>query len=399
MLDLKIFFNNFDYLVERLSKRNVSKEELINIKEKIKEKKNREKYITKLREKRNNLKGIEFSDKVKEIKKEIKEKEEELKNFFDSFEIMISNLPNIPDLSVPEEDKLIEEVWYDSVNKEIGFEKIIKRLPIIDEEKSIMLSGSKFVVYKELGSSLLHALINFMLFSNKEKGYKIFDVPYMIHSRNFYNSGQLPKFEKDLYKIENSDYYLIPTAEVSLISLFQKKTFNKESLPLNVCSYSPCFRAEKMSYGENNSILKRLHQFNKVELVKIVEPENSNKELEKIIEAPRYILDKLKITYRLIELCCNNLSTSAKKGFDLECFSPVSKTWIELSSCSNCGDFQSRRAKIKIINEKKEKYFSHTLNGSSLAIDRLIMLICEYYYDEKKNDIKIPEILKKYFFY
>lgn len=320
---------------------------------------------------------------------------------------MIGQLPNLPAPDVPtnvENNRIVDSIEYQhNIQHNLVQEQILRRLNLIDEEKSILLSGSKFTVYQGFGSQLLHALINFMLAENSKRGYQLFDTPYLVNSQNLYHTGQFHKFQDSLYKIEESNFYLLPTAEVSLVNLYQQQILAEKELPLKLCAYSPCFRAERMAAGQENKGLIRLHQFHKVELVKIVKPENSYSELEKLVTDARYILHLLKIPHRVIELCHAELGFSAAKTYDIEVLLPKNEKrkeekWLEISSCSNCEDFQSRRAQIKVKNKEEKKYFPHTLNGSALAIDRLIIVLCEYYYHEKKNQLILPEILQKHFF-
>ncbi|CAJ0836439.1 2103_t:CDS:2 [Entrophospora sp. SA101] len=198
------------------------------------------------------------------------------------------------------------------------YEKIARELKIIDEKASIKLSGSRFAVYQGLGTQLVQSLINLMLNEQKKKGYQLFNVPYLVHSQNLYHVGQLPKFKEDSFKIENSDFYLIPTAEVPLVNLYQNEILNESDLPLKLCAYSPCFRAEAGAAGQENKGLIRLHQFHKVELVRITQPENSYQHLKKIVEDARNILHLLKIPHRVIELCAEELGFSAAKTYDIE---------------------------------------------------------------------------------
>ena len=214
---------------------------------------------------------------------------------------------------------MVDEVKYcHEIQHNLTHEKILKKTALIDEEKSILLSGSKFTVYQGFGSKLLHCLINFMLAENSKKGYQLFDAPYLVNSKNLYNTGQLHKFKDSLYKVELSDFFLIPTAEVSLVNLFQERLLDEKTLPLNLCSYSPCFRAERMAAGQENKGLIRLHQFHKVELVKITTPKDSEQEFNKLIRDARNILDLLKISYRVVEICREKLGFSSSRTYDLE---------------------------------------------------------------------------------
>ncbi|CAH1755731.1 9159_t:CDS:2 [Entrophospora sp. SA101] len=376
MLDKQKFFTDFENLVKRLEYRGITKEQLLFIKEKITKQKELTRIINELRQARNQLSqaGSKNAEKVREIKKEITSQETELIVITKEIENLTSRLPNLPVPGTPtneEGNRIIDSTQYQhNIQHNLTHEQILKKLAIIDEEKSILLSGSKFAVYQGFGSELLHALINFMRSENRQRGYQLFDTPYLVNAHNLYNTGQFHKFQDNLYKLEESNFYLLPTAEVSLVNLYQNQILTEENLPLNLCAYSPCFRAERMAAGQENKGLIRLHQFHKVELVKIVKPENSYQELEKLLADARHILHLLKIPHRVIELCQEELGFTAAKTYDIEVWLPIMK-------------------------KESKNYYPHTLNGSALAVDRLIITLCEYYYDEKENCLIIPEVLKK----
>ncbi|CAG8472688.1 20119_t:CDS:2 [Cetraspora pellucida] len=359
------------------------------------------KKVNELRQLRNQLSqsGSENANQVLKLKKELSLNAPNLLALDQEVSDLLSRLPNLPSFGLPNrENKIIAKTEYShDLKHNFTHEKILRKLALIDEEKSILLSGSKFAVYQGFGSQLLHALINFMRSENSKRGYRLFDTPYLVKAHNLYNTGQFHKFQDNLYKLEDSDFYLLPTAEVCLVNLYQNQILTEGELPLNLCAYSPCFRAERMAAGQENKGLTRLHQFHKVELVKIVKPENSYQELEALVADVRHLLHSLKISHRVVELCNEELGFSAAKTYDLEVWLPASKKWLEISSCSNCEDFQSRRAQIRIKNQEGKKYLPHTLNGSALAVDRLIATLCEYYYNEKENRLIIPEVLKSYF--
>jgi seryl-tRNA synthetase len=409
MLDLQKLFTDFKVLARGLELRGVSKEQLSIIKNKLVKRDELISKINYLRYQRNRLskEGIKNADKVKETKKLIASREAELNEVEKELNELTNQLPNLasPDTPTNEEgNKIISSTEYPhSIQHHLTHEEILKKLKIIDEERSILLSGSKFVVYQGPGSELLHALINFMRSENSKRGYRLFDTPYLVNAHNLYNTGQFHKFQDNLYKVEESNFYLLPTAEVSLVNLYQNQILTEEELPLNLCAYSPCFRAERMAAGQENKGLIRLHQFHKVELVKIVKPENSYQELQKLVADACNILHLLKIPHRVIELCHEELGFTAAKTYDVEVLLPKNERrkeekWLEISSCSNCEEFQSRRAQIRIKTQKSEKYYPHTLNGSALAVDRLIIALCEYYYNEKENKLETPQVLKKHFF-
>ena len=324
MLNLQKLFTNFEELIQRLEPRKINKEQLLLIKEKLIRQKKLIEIINQLRQKRNQLSqgGSKFAEQVREIKEEIVLSEKELRELEVKLNELTSQLPNLPALDTPtdeEGNRLIDSSEYQhNIQHNLTHEQILKKLKIIDEEKSILLSGSKFAVYQGLGSELLHALINFMRFENCKRGYRLFDTPYLVSAHNLYNTGQFHKFQDNLYKLGESNFYLLPTAEVSLVNLYQNQILTEEDLPLNLCAYSPCFRAERMAAGQENKGLIRLHQFHKVELVKIVKPENSYQELEKLVADARNILYLLKIPHRVIELCHEELGFTAAKTYDIE---------------------------------------------------------------------------------
>ena len=396
---LKRLFLNWEESVSRLQLRGVTREQLLTIKDKWERKNQLIQAINQLNKEKNQLtkKGIETTQLVINLNEKLDVQEQKLEKIKKELQELTEKIPNIPALTSEKTDKEKKDQkteYYHNIKHNLTHEKILKKLKIIDEEKSTKLSGSKFVVYQGLGSRLLHSLINFLLIENSQKGYKLFDTPYLINAHNLYNTGQFHKFQDSLYKIEDSNFYLLPTAEVSLVNLYQDRILSEEDLPLNLCAYSPCFRAERMALGEKNKGLVRLHQFHKVELVKIVKPESSYQELEKLVADVRSLLNLLKITHRVIEISAKELGFSAAKQYDIEVWLPVSKKWLEISSCSNCEDFQTERAKIRVKTKDGQKYHPHSLNGSALAIDRLIATILEYYYNEKENKLEIPECLK-----
>ena len=239
---------------------------------------------------------------------------------------LIVQLPNLPNPEIPlKESKIISKTEYKHQKHQFTFDQIIHKLDIVNSKSSVKLSGSRFAVYQGLGSQLLHALINFMLVEQQKKGYQMVSVPYLVNEQNLYHTGQLPKFKEDLYKIENSKLYLIPTAEIPLINLYQDEILLEKELPLKLCAYSPCFRAEAGAGGQESKSLIRLHQFHKVELVRIVTPEKSDQHLKEIVEDACHILHQLKITHRVSELSVEELGFSAAKQYDIEVLLPVSK--------------------------------------------------------------------------
>lgn len=407
MIDLKQIFLNDKQLgknEEGLLKRGVKIEKLLKTKEKLKKKLELTRQINDLRNKRNSLSQIDCSKEEKELVKEIKKKivnyGEEIKKITKELNVLLFQLPNIPKLDTPEDqigNKVIKEIYFFNSNSHnFCHQEIIQKLNLVDKEKGTILSGNKFVVYQKKGSELLHALILFLLQENKKQGYQLFDVPYIINKKNFFNTGQLPKFEGDLYLLKNSDLGLIPTAEVPLVNLYQQQLLEEKDLPIKLSSYSPCFRAESGAAGQKSQGLIRLHQFHKVEIVQIVHPIFSDQILKKMVKTVSGILKKLKISHRIVDLCYKELGVAAAKTLDIEVWLPNTKKWLEISSCSNCTDFQTRRANIRILEKNGKKVLAHSLNASSLAIDRLILTLCEYYFEEESEQLVLPKCLQKY---
>jgi seryl-tRNA synthetase len=245
------------------------------------------------------------------------------------------------------------------------------------------------------GALLERSLINFMIDTHRKRGYKEFFTPYIVKEEIMIGTGQLPKFAYDMYKIEGENLWLIPTAEVSLVNLFRDEIINEDELPIKCVAYSACFRKEAGSWGRETRGIIRQHQFNKVELVKITKPEESYEELEKLVEDACYILELLELPYRVVMLPANDIGFSASKTYDIEVWMPGYGKYLEISSCSNCEDFQARRAMIRIRRKNGKVEYAHTLNGSGLAIGRCVAAILENYL-QKDGRVKVPEVLKKY---
>ncbi len=341
---------------------------------------------------------------MKKLSDDIKEQTESLKALEQE---VISNalvIPNIPHKSVPEgaDSKSNIEIRKHGKSKTFDFkpkphDEIGKNLGILDFESAARVSGSRFVTLVGLGSMLERALINFMLdIQTKENGYTEVMAPFLVSSDSMLGTGQLPKFEEDLFKCRDDDLYLVPTAEVSVTNLLRDQILKKEDLPVKYASYSPCFRREAGSYGKDVRGLIRQHQFNKVELVEFVEPRKSYDELEKLTKDAESVLQKLGLPYRVVLLCTGDMGFAAAKTYDLEVWFPSEKKYREISSCSNFEDFQARRANIRYREGPKAKpEFVHTINGSGLAIGRTLAAILENY-QTKDGNIEIPEVLKPY---
>jgi seryl-tRNA synthetase len=263
-------------------------------------------------------------------------------------------------------------------------------------QRAAKVTGARFAVYWGLGARLERALVNFMLdLHTKEHGYKEVLPPFMINSPSLFGTGQLPKFAEDLFKIENADFWLAPTAEVPVTNLFRDETLNADSLPISLCAYTPCFRSEAGSYGRDVRGIIRQHQFQKVELVKFTRPEQSNEEHEKLTGDAEDVLQKLELPYRTVVLCTGDTSFSSAKTYDIEVWLPGLNAYKEISSCSNFEAFQARRAQIRSKSGKGKSDFVHTLNGSGLAVGRTWLAIVENY-QQADGSVLVPKVLQPY---
>ncbi len=339
----------------------------------------------------------EVSNRIKELEPLLAEKEDALR------ELMMV-IPNIPHESVVsgESEKDNPEIRKWGTIPEFSFPpkphwEIGEDLDILDFDRGAKITGARFTLYKGLGARLERALINFMLdLHTGEHGYLEVLPPFLVNRKSMTGTGQLPKFEEDLFKLTDPDYFLIPTAEVPVTNIHQEEILPEESLPLYYAAYTPCFRKEAGSYGKDTRGLIRQHQFNKVELVKFSTPETSYDELEKLTRNAEEVLRRLEIPYRVVMLCTADLGFSAAKTYDLESWLPGQGGYKEISSCSNFEDFQARRANIRYRPKgKKGTEFVHTLNGSGLAVGRTLVSILENYQQED-GTVLIPEALRHY---
>ncbi len=311
-------------------------------------------------------------------------------------EILLT-VANIPDKTVPngkgEEDNTEVRKWgtskLASKDAKPHYEAASERL--IDFERGVKLAGHRFVILRGLAARLERSLINFMLDVQGMNGYTEVLPPFLVNSRTMTGTGQLPKFAEELYKIENEDLWLIPTAEVPVTNMFSGETLKEEQLPMSFCAYTPCFRREAGSYQKDIKGIMRQHQFDKVELVKFTKPEESFKQLERLTKDAESVLQKLDLPYRVIELCTGDLGFASAKTYDIEVWLPSQDKYREISSCSNCTDFQARRANIRFWRAGKPE-FVHTLNGSGLAVGRTMIAIMENYQDE--NGFTVPKALR-----
>lgn len=339
----------------------------------------------------------EVGDRIKALDEEVRELEVKIDN-------LTMSIPNIPHSSVPigasEDDNV--EVRRIGEPRSFSFEPkahwdIATDLDILDFEAGAKVTGSRFTFYKGLGARLERALINFMMdLHSNEHGYVEMLPPYIVNRDSLYGTGQLPKFEEDVFKLTEEGYYLIPTAEVPVTNYHREEILNAEDLPKKYVAYSSCFRSEAGASGRDTRGLIRQHQFNKVEMIKVVHPETSYDELEQMTANAERVLQLLDLPYRVLALCTADLGFTAAKTYDLEVWLPQSNMYREISSCSNVEDFQARRANIRFRPEPKAKpEFVHTLNGSGLAVGRTVAAILENYQQEDGN-VVIPEVLRPY---
>ena len=343
------------------------------------------------------LESKNLSDNIENLKEKLKETEDILND-------IVLRIPNIPHETVPiglDEKSNVEIRKFGEIRK-VDFEikthwEIGENLGILDFERASKLSGSRFFLNKALGASLERALINFMLdFHTKKNGYKEIFPPFLVRGDIMVGTGQLPKFIDDMYKIEGEDLWLIPTAEVPLTNIHKDEILNEDELPKYYVAYTACFRKEAGAAGRDTRGLIRVHQFNKVELVKLVKPENSFDELEKLVIEAEDVLKELNLPYRVVLLSTGDMAGfSASKTYDIEVWMPSYGRYVEISSCSNCTDFQARRMNTKFRRKSGEIEFIHTLNGSGVAIGRCLAAILENYQNED-GSVKIPEVLIPY---
>ena len=341
---------------------------------------------------------------LKKLSDEIKSLDEKIKIVNDELEYKLLRIPNVPNKEVPQgetdEDNVEVRTWGEptkfNFNPKAHWD-LGTDLGILDFETAAKITGSRFTLYKGLGARLERALINFFLDTNiGEQGYTEVIPPFMANKNSFLGTGQLPKFAEDMFKIEGLDYYLIPTSEVPLTNIHANQILAFDELPKNYTAYTPCFRSEAGSAGRDTRGLVRQHQFNKVEMVKIVAPEESYNELEKLTYNAEYLLQLLKIPYRVVKICTGDLGFTAAFKYDVEIWMPSYNRYVEISSCSNCEDFQARRAGIRFKRDKDSKTeYAHTLNGSGLAIGRSFAAILENYQQEDGSVI-IPAVLRPY---
>jgi seryl-tRNA synthetase len=415
MLDIKLLRSNPEILQRALIKSkgnfdiegfmslDVKRRELIYKTEQLKSRQNEaSKLIPQYKKEGKDISAL--MEEMKDISAEVKVLDQELRQVDEEIDALLLIIPNVPNENVPDGDD-------DTFNVEIrkwgnptkfDFEPkahwdIGESLGILDFETAARVTGARFTFYKGYGAKLERALMNFMLDLHTEKhGYTEVFPPFMVHRNSMIGTGQLPKFEEDAFKVANTDYFLIPTAEVPVTNMYRGQILDIKDLPIYHTAYSACFRAEAGSAGRDTRGLIRQHQFNKVELVKFTTPETSYEELEKLTNDAEEVLQLLGLPYRVVKLCTGDLGFSSAMTYDLEVWMPSYNKYVEISSCSNFEAFQARRADIKFRRNPKEKAeLVHTLNGSGVALGRTTACILETY-QQKDGSVIIPEVLKKY---
>jgi seryl-tRNA synthetase len=415
MLDIELLRKNPEFVKERLRLRREDYPRLVDETLRLdEERRSILKDLEVLRAERNALskevgkrksKGeqtAELEGKVKEIKEKIEGLEGQLSKVEEQLKSVMLSIPNIPHQSVPVGKDETENVEVRSwgVPRDFEFEpkahyEIGEALGILDFERGASLAGSRFTVMWGWGAKLERALINFMLDFHTSRGYKEVWVPHLVKPEILEGTGQLPKFEEDLYFCERDGLYLIPTAEVPLTNLFRDTILEEKDLPIYLTAYTPCYRREAGAYGKDIRGIIRQHQFDKVELVKIVHPDTSDQELERLTADAEEILKLLGLPYRVVALCTGDLGFASAKTYDIDVWFPSQNKYREISSCSNCTDFQARRMNTRFKDSEGRKRFVHTLNGSGLAVGRTLAAILENY-QQKDGSVVVPEVLRDY---
>ncbi len=415
MLDIKYLRQNIDFVAGKLRERGqeIHLERFIALDEK---RRDIIREVEALRSERNNVSKMigerkknrqdatEIIERMGEVSNRIKELDESQKQVDEEIRQILMTLPNVPHESVVcgkgAEDNPVIRVWGEK--PQFSFTprphwEIGEGLNILDFARGAKITGARFTLYRGLGARLERAIVNLMLdLHTGVHGYTEVLTPFMVNRESMTGTGQLPKFEEDLFRIDKVDYFLIPTAEVPVTNIHRDEILREKELPITYVAYSPCFRAEAGSYGKDTRGLIRQHQFNKVELVKFTCPESSYEELEKLTENAEEVLKRLNIPYRVVSLCSADLGFSSAKTYDIEAWLPGQEAYREISSCSNFEDFQARRASIRFRREEGGKVeFVHTLNGSGLAVGRTLVAVLENY-QQADGSVVIPEALRPY---
>lgn len=416
MLDIKFIRENPDLVKAAMKKRNANMDKQIDevlqldterreLTAKVESMKAQQNSVTKKipEMKKNGQDTSEIMREMKALSDEISSINSELNQVEKILREKILEIPNIPNETVPvgvdDSDNVELRRWGEP--RVFDFEPkahwdLGKDLNILDSERAAKVTGARFHFYKGFGAKLERALINFYLDTHSSRGYTEILPPYMVNRTSMTGTGQLPKFEEDAFKLANDDYFMISTAEIPVTNYYRDEILDGSDLPIKFCAYSACFRAEAGSAGRDTRGLIRQHQFNKVELVKFVNPENSYDELESLTNDAEYVLQLLNLPYRVVCLSTGDLGFSSAKTYDIEVWMPSYNRYVEISSCSNFEDYQARRAAIRFKNNKTDKAkFVHTLNGSGLAVGRTVAAILENY-QNANGSVTIPEVLRPY---
>lgn len=413
MLDLRFVTENIDFIQKKLQQRN-SVLELSRLSELSEQRRQTIQQVERLKAqrntvsskiavmKKNNQKADEVIAQMRQLGDEIKELDISLKKVEQEIASFMYVIPNIIDDSVPYgiDEKDNKEIRKVQSPRQFDFEpkphwELGEKLGILNFEQAAKITGTRFTVYHDLGARLERAVINLMLDTHTQRGYKEVFPPFIVNRDSLIGTGQLPKFEEDVYALKGTDYFLIPTAEVPVTNLHRNEILAEEDLTISYCSYTACFRSEAGSAGRDTRGLIRQHQFNKVELVKFALPENSFQELEALTNDAEHILQLLELPYRVVVLCSADVGFSSAKTYDIEVFMPSYNRYVEISSCSNFTDFQARRANIRYKDNFGKNKLVHTLNGSGLAVGRTVAAIMENY-QNLDGTITIPKALIKY---
>lgn len=416
MLDIRYVVENLDEVTKRLSSRGAVPPALSQLKELDSKRRKTIQKVELIKKEKNEANELiakkkkakesaeEILKKMKNLSEEEKKLDEELGKVNQELTDLLLYIPNLPHKSVRvgknTEDNPVIRSWGEKPKfsfKPKDHVELGEKLKILDFERAAKISGARFPLYMKQGARLERALLNFMLdVHTKENGYTECLPPFMVIAKSLQGTGQLPKFKEDLFKIENFDLYLVPTAEVPVTNIYQNEILDAEDLPKKLTAFTPCFRSEAGAHGKDTRGLIRNHQFNKVELVKFTTPESSYEELETLTKNAETILQKLNLHYRVVELCTGDLGFSSAKTYDIEAWLPSQNLYREISSCSNFEDYQARRAQIRFKKKgDKKSQFVHTLNGSGLAIGRTWVAIVEQY-QQSDGSIKIPDALVPY---
>lgn len=406
MLDPKLIRENVDLVRQAVASRQdvAPLDEILELDQKRRQRIAELENLRHARKEASKEKGQTSSEEGRDLRTRIKALEDEVKTIDLKLEELMLRVPNIPQPTVPVSDDESGDVVVRSWGEPKSFDfepaphwKLGESLGIIDFERGVKLSGTRFYVLKGLGAHLQRALISFMLnLHTSEHGYQEVYLPFMVKKECMVASGNLPKFADNLYHDEEDDFWFVPTAEVPLTNLHRDEIIPPGVLPVYYVAYTACFRREKMSAGKDTRGLKRGHQFDKVELYKYAEPNDSNDELDRMVSNAEEVARQLGLTYRVVQLCTASLGFASTLSYDIEMWAPGSGEWLEVSSCSNCGDFQARRANIRYRPSAEAKpQFVHTLNGSGLALPRVMIAIMENY-QQADGSIVVPEALRPY---